>query len=211
MKSTHPKIFFVDDESAMRTAIAAALVKEGYEVTCFANAKTCLAEVERTGCNLLISDVKMPGMDGLELLSRMKRIAPWIPVILVTGYGNIQMAVYATKIGAAEFLEKPFSRELFIEKVKKTISQNEYDGQAAGLKLTKTEKKVLNMILSGLSNKEIALKMDCSVRSVEFHHTHIYRKFGVDNAVDLTKKAMAMFAHANGVSSGGAASVLQSP
>ena len=198
MKAIHEKIFFVDDEQSMRTTMSETLTKLGYEVMCFANAKSCLAEIERAGCNLLISDVMMPGMDGIELLNRMKRIAPWIPVILITGYGNIQMAVQATKTGAVEFIEKPFTRDIFVEKVKSAISRNEHDGCAAGLKLTKTEKKVLNLILEGNSNKEIGQKMDIAVRTVEFHHTNIYRKFGVDNAVELTKKAMAMFTSNNG-------------
>ncbi len=182
----------------MRMTIVATLVKEGYDVTCFENAKNCLAEVERTGCNLLISDVKMPGMDGLELLSRVRRIVPWVPVILMTGYGNIQMAVYATKMGAADFIEKPFTRAAFVEKVKATLSRNEYDGQTAGFKLTKTEKKVLKLIMEGCNNKEIAQKLRCALRTIEFHHTNIYHKFGVDNPVDLTKKAMAMVASRNG-------------
>lgn len=198
MKSTHPKVFFVDDEATMRTTIADTLSKLGYDVTCFANAQNCLAEVEQKGCNLLISDVKMPGMDGMELLSRMRRIAPWIPVILITGYGTIQMAVYATKIGAAEFIEKPFSREAFVEKVKATLSRDEYDGQAAGFKLTKTEKKVLKLILEGNGNKAIAQKLGSAVRTIEFHRSHVFHKFGVDNAVELTKKAMAMFPSTNG-------------
>lgn len=198
MKLTHQKVFFVDDEATIRTTIADTLKKLGYEVTCFANAETCLAEVEQTGCNLLISDVKMPGIDGIELLSRIKRIAPWIPVILITGYGNIQMAVYATKIGAADFIEKPFSRAAFVEKVKATLSRNEYDGQAAGFKLTKTEKKVLKLILEGNGNKAIAQKLSCAVRTIEFHRSHIFHKFGVNNAVELTKKAMTMFPALNG-------------
>jgi FixJ family two-component response regulator len=192
MRKTNQKIFLVDDESDMRTTVAATLVKEGYEVTCFASAKSCLAEIEEDGCNLLISDVKMPDMDGLELLNRVKQIAPWIPVIIITGYGNIQMAVYATKIGAADFIEKPFSRAKFLEKVRAIIAHNGYNGQVTGAKLTKTEEKVLKLILDGCSNKEIALKLNCSLRTVEFHHTNIYRKFGVNNPVELTKKAMAM-------------------
>jgi FixJ family two-component response regulator len=198
MKSAHPKVFFVDDEATMRTTIANTLSKLGYEVTCFANAMACLTEVEQTGCNLLISDVKMPGMNGMELLSRMKRISPWIPVILITGYGNIQMAVSATKIGAEDFIEKPFDRATFVEKVKATLSRNEYDGQAAGFKLTRTEKKVLKLILEGNGNKAIAQKMGCAVRTIEFHRSHIFHKFGVNNAVELTKKAMAMFKAQNG-------------
>jgi two-component system response regulator FixJ len=197
VKPTHPKVFFVDDEATMRTTIANTLSKLGYDVTCFANAQNCLAEVEQTGCNLLISDVKMPGIDGIELLSRMKRMAPWIPVILITGYGSIQMAVYATKIGAADFIEKPFGREAFIEKVKETLSRN-YDGEGTGLKLTKTEKMVLKLILEGNGNKAIAQLMGCVVRTIEFHRSHIYKKFEVDNVVDLTKKAMAMFSSKNG-------------
>jgi FixJ family two-component response regulator len=198
VKATHPKIFFVDDEATMRTTIADTLGKLGYEVTCFANANNCLAEIEQKGCNLLISDIKMDEMDGLELLSKVKRIAPWIPVILMTGFGNIQMAVYATKIGAAEFIEKPFSLTVFLEKVKATLSRNEYNGHATGVNLTKTEKKVLKLILDGCGNKEIAIKLGCVLRTIEFHHTNIYRKFGVDNAVELTKRAMAMFPSTNG-------------
>jgi two-component system, LuxR family, response regulator FixJ len=198
MRKTQQKIFFVDDESDMRTTITATLVEEGYDVTCFANARSCLAEIDEESCHLLISDVKMPDMDGLELLNKVKRIAPWIPVILITGYGNIQMAVYATKIGAADFIEKPFSRAVFVEKVKAAIARTEYNGQAAGSKLTKTENKVLKLILDGCSNKEIALKLGCALRTVEFHHTNIYRKLGVDNPVELTKKTMAMLPSKNG-------------
>jgi FixJ family two-component response regulator len=198
MKTTHQKVFFVDDEAAMRRTMAETLSRLGYEVTCFENAKNCLAEVARTGCNLLISDVKMREMDGLELLRKMRVIAPWTPVILVTGYGNIQMAVYATKMGAADFIEKPFSRSALVEKVEATLSHNEFNSQTSGIKLTKTEEKVLKLIMDGRSNKEIALKLRCALRTVEFHHTNIYRKFGVHNPVDLTRKAMAMVGAKNG-------------
>jgi FixJ family two-component response regulator len=199
MNSKMQKIFFVDDESDMRKVISDTLIKLGCDVTCFANAQSCLVELEKEGCHLLICDVKMPDMDGLELLSRAKRIAPWVPVILVTGYGNIQMAVQATKLGAAEFIEKPFSRSIFIEKVKATLASHNYNGKTKAVKLTDTEKKVLNLILDGLNNKEIALKLGCARRTAEFHHSNIYRKFGVNNAVDLTKKAMVLTSANNGI------------
>jgi two-component system, LuxR family, response regulator FixJ len=199
MKATQPKVFFVDDEPEMRTMVADALGKLGYKVTCFANAQHCLSEVEKTGCHLLISGVKLPGMDGMVLLSSVKRIAPWVPVIILTGYGNVQMAVYATKIGAEEFLEKPIDGTTLVNKVKEVLSRSEYDNCPNASKLTKTEKKVLKLILDGNDNKEIAFKMNCALRTVEFHHTHIYRKLGVDNAVDLIKKVMAMFPDKIGV------------
>ncbi len=198
MKETHPKVFFVDDEPEIRAIIEDILGKQGYEVTSFANAQSCLVEVERTGCNLVITDFKMPGMSGIDLLTEIKRKAPWVPVIIVTGYGNIELAVYAIKIGAADFLEKPLDRTKLLNKVQEVLTRSEYYRHQAALKLTKTENMVLKLILEGWSNKEIARKMNCVVRTVEFHHSNIYRKFGVDNAVDLTKKAMAMFASANG-------------
>ncbi len=193
MKRAGKKIFIVDDEPLMRSVMKDALTEIGYDVVCFANAHSCLTAVEKTGCNLVISDVKMPGMDGLELLKQMNRIAPWISVIMITAYGNIQMAVNAVKTGAADFIEKPFDTKTFLKKVHEVLSRSEYEGYSKGLKLTKTEKKVLKLILDGRNNKEIAAKTGCALRTVEFHHTNIYRKFGVDNSVALTKKAIAMF------------------
>jgi two-component system response regulator DctR len=199
MKATHPKVFFVDDEQDIRTTIADTLSKEGYDVTCFASADNCLREIEHTGCNLLITDVKMPDMDGMELLNKTRCIAPWLPIIILTGYGNVQMAVYATKIGAADFIEKPLNRAKFVNKVKEILFHSVYNAGFNTLKLTKTEMKVLKLILEGQSNKEIAHQLGCALRTVEFHHTHIYQKFGVDNAVELTKKAMAMFPSEKGI------------
>ena len=193
MKSRDEKIFIVDDEPVMRRTIGDTLSELGYNVTCFASPDACLTEVEHSGCNLLISDVKMPEMNGIELLRRMKSIAPWIPVILITGYGNIPMAVRAVKIGAADFIEKPFKGSTLLNKVKEVLSRRDYDSYLNTSNLTKTEKIVLKLILDGYSNKEIAHKLGRALRTIEFHHTNIYRKFDVDNAVALTKKAMEMF------------------
>ncbi len=199
MSTKQQKVFFVDDEPEIRTIIEDILGKQGYEVTSFANAQACMAEVERTGCNLVITDFKMPGTNGMELLTEIKRKAPWVPVIIITGYGNIEMAVYAIKIGASDFLEKPLDRMKLLNKVKEILSRSEYYRHHNTMKLTKTENIVLKLILEGWSNKEIARKMNCVVRTIEFHHSNIYHKFGVDNAVDLTKKAIAMFSSSQAI------------
>jgi FixJ family two-component response regulator len=170
----------------------------GYDVTCFANANTCLSELERNGCHLLITDIKMPDMDGMALLSKVKHIAPWTPVIVISELGDIPMAVQAMKLGAADFMEKPLKGAVLINKVKEILSHSEFDCPVAALKLTKTEKKVLKLILGGYSNKEMALKMHCALRTIEFHRGHVFRKFGVNNAVELTKKAISMFSPGNG-------------
>ena len=103
------------------------------------------------------------------------------------------MAVHAVKNGAVDFIEKPFDATTFLNKVREVLSRSEYESYSNKPNLTKTEKKVLKLILDGNSNKEIAVKTDSALRTVEFHRTNIYRKFGVDNAVALTKKAMPMF------------------
>ncbi len=193
MRPPSQKIFFVDDGTETRDYAFDILNGVGYEVTCFANASSCLAELERNGCHLLITDIKICDMDGAMLLNKAKHVAPWTPVLIISDSRDIPTAVQAMKLGAEDFIEKPINKTVFISKVREILSQNEFAFSNASLKLTKTEKKVLKLILDGCSNKEIALKMCCAVRTVEFHRSNLYHKFGVDNVVQLTEKAMAMF------------------
>jgi FixJ family two-component response regulator len=197
MKAKKHKIFFVDHEPAARAAMSDFLGREGFDVTCFANANVCLTELEQNPCSLLVTAMEMPGMDGMSLLSRIKDIAPWTPVIVVSASDDVPTAVRAIKLGAADFLSKPLNMAAVIDKIRTIISRSAFENSGTPLKLTKTEKKVLKLILDGQSNKEVALKMGCVLRTVEFHRSNIYRKFGVDNVVELTKKAMTMFTHDN--------------
>jgi FixJ family two-component response regulator len=187
------KIFFVGHEPATRATMADMLGRAGFDVTCFANANVCLAELERSPCALLITSVEMPGMDGMVLLSKTKAMAPWVPIIMVSSSGDVTTAVRAIKLGAEDFLPKPLNWDVVIDKVRAIISRSEFENPDVSHNLTTTEKKVLKLVLDGQSNKEIAMKMGCALRTVEFHRSNIYHKFGVDNVVELTKKAMAMF------------------
>lgn len=185
---TEQIIFLVDDEEGILRVASNALKKTGCNVTCFTTAEACLEQLAGKSCNLLITDVKMPGMDGLALLRRTRNIAPWVSVIVMTGYGDIPMAVRAMKIGAVDFVQKPLNYTDFLNKVRAVLDKNRRAIAAAGDTLTKTEKKVLRLILDGMSNKEMAQKLDRSVRTVEMHRGKIMHKFGVDNVVDLVKK-----------------------
>ncbi len=131
-------------------------------------------------------------MDGLTLLTKAKRIAPWVSVMVITGYGDIPMAVRALKLGAVDFVEKPLDRDVFLNKVKSVLNENNFSDSSVGRALTKTEKKVLKLILDGMGNKGIAYKLGRALRTVELHRSHIMHKFGVDNVVDLVKKAAPM-------------------
>ena len=189
-KTKQYDVFFVDDDAGIRKLIAEELEEIDCKVSCFSNGTDCLEQLDKENCNLLITDVKMPGMDGLTLLSRARRVAPWVSVIVITGFGDIPMAIRALKLGAADFIEKPLDRKTFLNKVKSILQQDDFDGiPTCHHTLTKTEKKILKLILEGKANKEIAYILNRAMRTVERHRSDIMNKFGVDNIVDLIKKA----------------------
>ena len=188
-KTKQYDVFFVDDDAGIRRIITDELKRLGCKVSCFANAIECLEQLPEQDCNLLITDVKMPGMDGLTLLSRVKRVAPWVSVMVITGFGDIPMSVRALKLGAVEFIEKPLDRKAFLHKVKTILRQDDFVDTPAGQALTKTEKKILKLILEGKGNKEMAYILDQAMRTVKRHRSDIMHKFDVDNIVDLVKKA----------------------
>jgi len=193
MKSNAQKIFFIDNDISSRKLLYEILNGAGYEVVCFANTSLCLGEIEKNSCNLLIMDFKIPDMDGMRFLSKIRKTFPWIPILVSSDLKDISMAVKAIKYGASDFIEKPFDKTNLLTKVKEILSVSEFDSFSTPFKLTKTEKKMLKLILDGYNHKEIAFKTGCAIRTVEFHQTNIYRKFGVNNPVELTKKALEMF------------------
>jgi len=185
-------VFFVDDEPRIRKIIGRTLEQAGLKISCFAGAADCLEQLRFQTCDLLITDVKMPEMDGIELLSEVKRIVPSLPVLVITGYGDIPMAVKALKAGASDFIEKPLDRQSFLLVVDSILKLNTRCPRSGGVVLTKTEMKVLRLILDGNSNKEIAYILHRSLRTIEDHRHHIMRKLGVGNTVDLVKRAAVM-------------------
>ena len=117
-KKRQHSVFFVDNEPQIREIITTDLKTLGCNVTPVASAEDCLKQVPNQKCHLLITDVNMPGMNGLALLNKIQHIAPWIPVMIISGYGDVPMSVKAIKQGAVDFLEKPLNRYGFLQKVK---------------------------------------------------------------------------------------------
>jgi FixJ family two-component response regulator len=182
-------IFFVDDEPKVCKVVAKTLERIGSKVSCFSGATDCLKQLRHKNCDLLVTDVKMPEMDGIELLIQAKKIAPWIPAIVITGYGDIPMAVKALKAGA---VEKPLNRHIFISTVETALKRSSIADRRLGKPLTKTEKKVLQMVLNGMSNREIASNQHRSIRTIESHRNRIMYKVGAENLVELVKRAAKM-------------------
>lgn len=181
-------VFFVDDEPKVRKMVGRTLEQADLEVSCFASGGDCLEQLRCRTCDLLITDVKMPEMDGIELLTAVKRIIPSLPVLVITGYGDIRMAVNALKIGALDFIEKPLDRHSFLSAVESALKLSAQIHRLVGEVLTKTEMKILRLLLDGKGTKEIARLRHRSVRTIEDHRSHIMRKLGVDNLVDLVKQ-----------------------
>ena len=185
-------IFFVDDEPKIRRVVKKTLEGLSVKVSCFAGAADCIRQLRLQTCDLLITDVKMPKMDGIELLTEAKHLAPWLPVLLVTGFGDIPLAVKAVKAGAVDFIEKPLEKESLLRKVKSILQQNNCSDSLRGKPLTKTQMKVLKLVIDGKSSREIATLLQRSVRTVEDHRSHVMRKLGVKNAIELIRRAAQM-------------------
>ena len=186
------QVFVVDDDACIRDSLCIYLKKSKYECTCFENVDDCLKHLRQQHCDLLITDVVMPEKTGLDLLDEIKRIAPWVPVLVMTSYSEVPVAIKAVKSGALDFVEKPLDMKSFMLLVQSTIQQNDLNNFLRGKPLTKTEKIILNLVLQGKSNKEIASTLHRSIRTVEVHRSHIMHKLDVHSVVDLVKRVSSM-------------------
>ena len=185
-------VFFLDDNPEVRNAVRRILRGIGIKVSCFADPATCMAKLRSQKCNLLITDLRMPGADGFEVLEEVKHLAPWVPVLVISGYGDIPAAVRAVKAGAVDFIEKPLEKRGFIHKIKLILAKIDPADASLGKPLTQTEIGVLRLVIDGKSSKEIARMFYRSTRTIEGHRSHIMHKLKAGNLLDLLKRDTAM-------------------
>lgn len=185
-------VFVVDDEVTVLDAIGRTLETLGVEVTCFINPAQCLEGLRLRRCDLLIADLRMPEMDGIELLREVKRHKPWVPVLVVTGYGDVPSAVRAIKAGAEDFVEKPLDKANLRRIVESILQESHLANASLGRPLTQIQAKILKLIVNGKNNKEIAGLLGRSVRTVEVHRSHMMEKLGVTSLIGLVKRAAAL-------------------
>jgi FixJ family two-component response regulator len=185
-------IFVVDDDECIRKVACTILESAHYDCTSFPDGESCLKHLEPRKCDLLITDVKMPGMSGIEVLTKALHLAPWLPVIVMTSYADVPMSVQALKAGAYDFIEKPLETKEFLGVVGMALRQTELESPLIGKSLTKTERIVLRLILQGMCNRRVAYVLQRSERTIEVHRGHVMQKLGVDNIVDLVKRATFM-------------------
>lgn len=192
-------IFIVDDDEAVRDSLRWLLEANGYRVKCFAAAEEFLQHYEPDLAGVLIVDVRMPGMSGLELQEALIARKSTIPMVFITGHGDVPMAVSTMKKGAVDFLEKPFNEADLRAIVARMIDQaanlafqaaQQRNHDEVLSRLTAREQQVLERIVAGRLNKQIAGDLNISIKTVEAHRANIMEKLEVTTVADLMKIAL---------------------
>ena len=192
-------IHVVDDDEAVRDSLRFLLDAAGLAVRTHASAEALLsAEPTVPGC--VLTDVRMPGMDGLELLRRLRAAAITVPVLVMTGHADVPMALRALKAGALDFLEKPFSDDALVAAVRAALDESR---RAAGARaqtekasariagLTPREREVFDLLVEGLPTKAIAKALGASPRTIEVHRARVMEKLGARSLPELVRLALA--------------------
>ena len=189
-------IFVVDDDAAMRDAIEVLLKSTGFGTRSFASPEEFLRTYDAAQPGCLILDIRMPGMDGLELQSRLNSIKARIPIIFLTGYGEVPTTAKAFRQGAVDFLEKPFRESALLDAIGRALEvdrvHREIDGRQRALQtlmdgLTPREREVLDRVVDGKSTKTIAAELGVSNQAIDAHRQRLFRKAGVDNVAELVR------------------------
>ena len=192
-------VWVVDDDQSVRWVLEKALRQADMEARSFERAEHLLDAIDHGEPDVLITDVRMPGMSGLDLQEHFLRENIRIPIIIITGHGDVPMAVRAMKSGAVDFIEKPFNDEMLLDSIRNalTLDQELRNEQAQRAEiaarlahLTPRELEVMGMVTSGQSNKEIASRLGVSAKTVEAHRARVMDKMQADSLADLVKMAM---------------------
>lgn len=193
-------IHIVDDELAVRQSLAFLVSAAGYAVRVHDSASAFLEDYPYPLGHCLITDLRMPGLDGIALLQRMKASGPPLPTIVITGHGDVPMAVAAMKEGAHDFIEKPFEDVVLMEAIERVVEQassawaqnREHDAIVARFQsLSERERQVLAGIVAGKANKTIAHEHDLSPRTVEVYRANVMAKMQTKTLPELVRMTMA--------------------
>jgi FixJ family two-component response regulator len=193
------RVYIVDDDEAMRDSLLWLLESQGFAVTAFASAEDFLAACRDDMAGCIVLDVRMPGMSGLELYEKLSARQCTLPVIFITGHGDVPMAVSALKKGAVDFIEKPFSDKDMLRLIEQCLeldrNNREKQQKAVGVKrrlanLTEREIEVMDLILAGKLNKQIADVLNISIKTVEVHRGRIMDKMAARTVAELVQAVM---------------------
>jgi two-component system response regulator FixJ len=195
------KVCVIDDDSAMRESLDFLLGAAGFSVRLFDSAQSFLNELPGLEVGCLLTDIRMPGIDGIELLRQLSSASPArkLPVIVMTGHGDVPLAVEAMKLGALDFLEKPFEDDRLLGMIETALSRNDSGSKSEALTadiasrvgtLSQRERQVMQGLVTGQSNKVIAREYDISPRTVEVYRANVMTKMQAGNLSELVRFAI---------------------
>jgi two-component system response regulator FixJ len=193
------KVYVIDDDDAMRDSLDFLLGSADFDVTLFESAQHFLDALPGIEFGCVVSDVRMPGIDGIELLKRLKASRSPLPVLIMTGHGDVPLAVEAMKLGAVDFLEKPFEDDRLIGMIDIALKQAAsgarteavtLDIGARVVSLSPRERQVMEGLVAGLSNKMIAREYDISPRTIEVYRANVMTKMQASSLSELVRLAM---------------------
>ena len=195
---TKPVVFVVDDDASMRRAVSNLIRSVGFRAEAFATAQEFLAVNQPDAPSCLILDVRLPQVSGLDIQAELIKTQKQLPIIFITGYGDIPMSVKAMKAGAVEFLTKPFRDQDLLDAVTIALDRSRLNRtnekaatelRAKFQKLTPREQEVMALVTGGFLNKQIAAELGVSEITVKVHRGNVMKKFGVKSLADLVKMA----------------------
>jgi two-component system response regulator FixJ len=193
------KVYVIDDDEAMRDSLDFLLGSANFHVTLFESAQQFLDTLSAIEFGCVLSDVRMPVIDGIELLKRLKATRGDLPVVIMTGHGEVPLAVEAMKLGAVDFLEKPFEDDVLIGMIDAALTQAEAGARSEAVtldiasrvaSLSPRERQVMDGLIAGLSNKLIAKEYDISPRTIEVYRANVMTKMQAGSLSELVRLAM---------------------
>jgi two-component system response regulator FixJ len=192
-------VYVIDDDLAMRESIDFLLTSADYEVRLFESAPAFLDAMANIQFGCVLSDVRMPGIDGLDLLKRLKTGLSRLPVVIMTGHGDVPLAVEAMKLGAIDFIEKPFDDDRLIGLIETALKQAGDEAKSEAVSqdiaariqsLSPRERQVMDGLIAGMSNKVIAREFDISPRTIEVYRANVMTKMQASSLSELVRMAM---------------------
>lgn len=195
-----PTVYLVEDDDAVRDSLKLVLESVGLSVKDYARADDFLNEWSEDMAGCIVLDIRMPGMNGMELQRKLNTMHSTLPIIFVTGHGDVPMAVEAMQQGAVDFIPKPYREQELLDKIQKAIEIDREQRKVLGERhvieaqlsaLTPRELEVMNLMVEGKANKSIAFDLDISQRTVEIHRARVMDKMDTRSVAQLVRKVMA--------------------